>query len=114
MTLKDVIRDDGLVLVTPTEFGEPVTYLKRNGFSRAISAVVIRQTVTVLGEDGDSVLPIFEVHVHNNNVTGISSDELNRGGDGISIPVKVGELATRRTITRLIDHDEGMLVLECR
>ena len=114
MSLKDTIKADGQKFVSVNDFAEPVVYYKRNGLSRSIVAHVERQAFAILGEDGDNVIPIFEVHVHNNETTGISSSELNRGGDSLEFPVVVGGTATRRTIMKLLGHDEGMLILECR
>lgn len=61
-----------------------------------------------------AVIPVFEIHVHNNAVTGISSDELDLGNDQISFPIREGQATSRRTIVQLFDHDHGMLTLECR
>jgi hypothetical protein len=47
-------------------------------------------------------------------VEGIISEELNLGGDMIAFAVRVGQAVQRRTITKLLAHDEGMLTLECR
>lgn len=114
MSLRDLIKTDGLRFVNPNEFSEPVVYFKRNGFSRPINAHIERMSVTILGEDGDHVVPMFEVHVHNNSSTGISSTELNRGGDSLEFAVVAGGEVSRRTILKVLGHDEGMMVLECR
>ena len=97
-----------------SDFAEPVEYFKRDGVARCINAVVIREALAILPEDGDHVTPLFEVHVTNDETLGISSDELNLGGDSIALATRVGLESTRRTITKLLGHDEGMLVLECR
>ena len=75
---------------------------------------VFRDALGVLAEDGDTVLPTFEIHVKNDSTLGISSEELNLGGDSIEFAMRVGQAKARRSITRLISHDEGMLILECR
>jgi hypothetical protein len=54
------------------------------------------------------------VHVANNATTGITSEELDCGGDMVEFAIRVGEPVTRRSIVRLLSHDEGMVVLECR
>ncbi len=115
MTLHTVIAADGLsVFCNANDFAEPVTYYKRSGVARDINAVVIREALAILPEDGDAVTPVFEVHVHNNATTGIASDELNLGGDSISFAVRVGQPVSQRSITKLLGHDEGMVMLECR
>jgi len=121
MTLKSQLATDAIsVFCNTDDFGESVTYHPHQYYNetaraaRTIQAVVIRESITVLSEDGDVVAPVWEVHVANDNVTGISSDELDIGGDQIAFPPREGETAERRTITRLMNHDVGMLVLECR
>jgi len=115
MTLHDMIRSDSVdVFCNPDDFAESVVYYKRNGLSRTINAVVQREAFEVNPEDGDTVVPLFEVHVANDSTLGISSSELNRGGDQIAFATRIGQPIERRTITRLRMHDEGMLVLECR
>lgn len=115
MTLHDVIQTDGLnVFCNANDFGETVTYYPRDGSPRSIVAVVIRNAISPIPEEADIVSPVFEIHVHNDCETGIASDELNLGGDAIEFARRVGECTERRFINRMLDHDEGMLVLECR
>lgn len=115
MTLHDMIQSDAeTVFCNGNDFAETVTYYARHGSARSIVVQVFRNSLTVFSEDGDVVLPVFEVHVKNDATLGISSDELNIGGDAIEFAMRVGQDASRRSITRLLDHDEGMLVLECR
>ena len=115
MTLKDTMQADAVaVFCNVNDFAEAVTYHKRNGLSRTINAVVIREAFAINPEDGDTITPVFEVHVANDSTDGISSDELNIGGDMLAFAVRVGKAVERRSIVRLMSHDEGMLVLECR
>lgn len=122
MTLRTLITDDATsVFLNTDEFAESVTYKPRlfaAGDARAnrtIDAVVIRELIQVVSEDGgETVLPSFEVHVANDSATGISSDELDLGGDKLSFPVRDGLDASDRAIVRLVTQDHGMLVLECR
>ena len=115
MTLHDLIQSDAInVFANANDFAEPVTYYKKTGKARAINAVVVRDALAILPEDGDTVTPVFEIHVANDIVEGISSEELNLGGDMIAFAVRVGQAVQRRTITKLLAHDEGMLTLECR
>lgn len=115
MSLHDVIIADGLsVFANPDDFAESVIYYNRSGVARCIDAVVIREALAILPEDGDAVTPVFEIHVHNDEDTGISSEELNLGGDSIAFAIRVGQERSKRSITKLLGHDEGMLMLECR
>jgi hypothetical protein len=115
MTLHDTIQSDGLtVFCNAYDFAEPATYLTRFCEPRTIQVVIDRQALAVLTEDGDVITPVFEIHVHNNSTTGIASDELNLGGDALEFATRVGQCPTQHSIVRLLSHDEGMLVLECR
>lgn len=115
MTLHDVIQSDSVaVFCNQNDFAEPVKYHKRNGPARAIKAVVVRDEIALYNEDGVTISPVFEVHVANNSTSGISSEEIDLGGDWLSFESRVGKVAARHSITRLISHDEGMLQLECR
>lgn len=115
MTLHDTIQNDAsAVFCNADDFAESVVYYTRDGVARCFDAVVIREALAILPEDGDHVTPVFEVHVTNDATLGISSDELNLGGDSLAFATRVGLERTRRTITKLLGHDEGMLVLECR
>ena len=102
------------VFANPNDFAEPVVYIKRTGKARSINAIVVRNSLSILPEDGDVVTPVFEVKVANDLVKGITSDELDLGGDCIAFAVRVGEKPERRSIIRLLEHDEGMVLLECR
>jgi hypothetical protein len=115
MTLHDTIIEDAKnVFANPQDFAESIVYYKRNGRSRKINAVVVRDDSLQLPEASELVTPRFMVYVSNDGSEGIESKELDLGGDQIGLSPRVGEPAERRSIVRLIEHDEGMLVLECR
>ncbi len=115
MSLHDLIQADAInVFANANDFAEPVVYYKKTGKARPISAVVVRDALAILPEDGDTVTPVFEIHVANDILEGISSEELNLGGDMIAFAVRVGQAVERREIIRLLGHDEGMLYLQGR
>jgi len=115
MSLHDLIQEDAKkVFANPDDFAEPIVYYKRNGRSRKIDAVVLREDSLQLPEASDLVTPRFTIHVANDETEGIASDELDLGGDQIGLSPRVGDPIDRRSIVRLVEHDEGMLVLECR
>jgi len=109
-----IIEDAKTVFANPQDFAESIVYYKRNGRSRKINAVVVRDDSLQLPEASDLVTPRFMVYVSNDGSEGIESKELDLGGDQIELSPRVGEPAERRSIVRLVEHDEGMLVLECR
>jgi len=81
---------------------------------RTIDAVIERQRISVLSGDGDTVAPIWILHVANDSTLGISSDELDLGGDAVTISPRDGDTAERRSITELLSQDHAMLELEVR
>lgn len=117
MTLRATIAADALtVFFNPFDFAESVKYWPRGAsVGRTINAVVIRDQITTFSEDGGQTnLPAFQVFVANTAAGGISSTEINTGGDQIEFPPRDGKTAERRSITQITEQDHGMMVLECR
>lgn len=120
MSLADRMVSDAVnVFLQSDHFAEQVTYYPHRYHTdaarspRTIKAVVTRNQVASFNAD-EQVLPEFEIRVANSATLGISSEELDTGGDQIEFAVRVGETPTRRTIQYVTEHDEGMLVLICR
>jgi hypothetical protein len=120
MSLKERIITDAVnVFLNENQFAEEVTYYPlrfgnpTTASPRSILAVVTRNQVAAFNPD-EQIVPEFEVRVANNSTTGISSDEINTGGDFIKLPTRVGETPQRRSVQLVTEHDEGMLVLICR
>lgn len=115
MTLKQMMQDDaGSVFLNTDEFAETVAYGAVGAISRrSIKAVVFREAIAGTEESGGVVTPVFEVHVANNSTTGISSTEINLGGDVIDFPVRDGLASSTRRIVAITTQDEAMLVLQC-
>lgn len=121
MTLREqLLTDASATFLNADEFAESVVYYPNQYFgeaaraARTITAVVIREPLQVFSEDGDTVLPVWEIHVANSNEVGIASDEIDVGRDQISLPPRDGNDPEKRTITRLIAHDLGMLQIQCQ
>jgi len=121
MTLANsIITDAANVFTSTSDFAETVTYYPHQYFgetardARSISAVVFRNPVQVLQEDGNVVLAEYEVHVANSSSVGISSDEIDTGGDQIEFPPRDGKTAERRSIIKILTQDPGMLVIACQ
>ena len=121
MTLHDMIAADAVTVFTSADdFAEVVTYNPHRHYgeaaraSRSINAVVFLEQIQVLTQDGDTVAPVWQIHVANHATLGITSEELDLGGDQLEFPPRDGKPAETRTITQLIGQDHGMLILECR
>lgn len=121
MSLRESIESDSAkIFLRSDDFAETVTYYPHTGFgetptSREIQAVVIRNQIVASAPDGgDVIVASFEVHVLNDSVNGISSSEIDTGGDQIGIASRIGGTVKKRAILLLEDHDEGMLQISCQ
>lgn len=90
---------------------ERVTYIPRSGSRRQIKVVVSRPGDENLPgvENGGS--PHFEILVKNDSVKGISSSEINTGGDKIEIAMRVAESPKSVRITSIINEDAGFMLV---
>jgi hypothetical protein len=120
MGLKDALLNDAKKFMFDTNtFGEQVTYYPHQDYgqaatSRTIDAIVIRnQIVSYDADGGEAVVPSFDVYVANDSVKGISTTEVNTGGDQIAFPVREGKQAERRNVMHLVEQDHGVLLLTC-
>ena len=92
--------------------GESVTYQPSGGAPRNILAVPNRQPPSALTGAPHGTAPMSTWVVANNAITGISSAELNTGGDKLNIAVNLGETPQGRSIVRIISQDaDGMEIL---
>lgn len=115
MSLRNMMLADAKQIATNVnEFGEAVTYYTRDGDARDISVVVVREALDMLPEAGDVTSTLFQVYVANDSTVGITRDEIDRGGDYIEFPIGNGKEPTRRSIIRILEEDDAMMVLECR
>ena len=115
MSFKDQLAADAAaVFCNADEFGESVTYLKADGTSRSITALVIRNIPQV---DEMGVLRYaIEAHVPNDATTGILDTEADFGGDQLRIAEREGGTDTVDLHIHKSSsgewHDAGMLHLE--
>lgn len=85
------------------QFGESVGYFNRAGDpERTITARVIRDPMTVMSEAGDVPVEAMILSVENDSTNGITSDEINTGGDSVTVAPKAGGATKRCTITKLL------------
>jgi hypothetical protein len=121
MTLRDMMADDVTnIILNVNEFAETVTYVPHRFFgedaraSRSIVAVVERDPIGSVVESESQVMSVYRVSVKNDSTSGIASDEIDTGGDYIELPPRDGKDAERATITRILEQDPAMIVVECR
>lgn len=94
--------------------GESVTYYPKGGGSRAITAIINRGQPGDLDGPPQGVAPRLIIHVANDSSTGISSNEIDTGGDEVKVAVRIGETVQSRRITKIVTMDAGMMELELR
>jgi hypothetical protein len=97
------------------DFGEDVVYTPRNGAPRTIKAIVRRNPPAYVGSNGQPVAPIAEIEVANSATTGISSAELDTGGDAVTVAPRIGGTARAMPVhlpQNGESHDVGATRLE--
>lgn len=93
------------------QFGETVVYYRADGVTRNITAIVVRESLAIIAELGDIVGANLIVEVQNSATLGISSSEVDTGGDRISVALRNGETATQRSIVRVLSDSGAYLRL---
>lgn len=98
--------------------GEEVTYTPKGGTGRTIWAVVNREPVQAIGEMQKGRSPRFTVWVLIDSTVatygGIDADEINTGGDTITLAERYGNAGVARPVGNVLDTDPGMMKLELR
>ena len=105
---------DDLAVEMLAAFGESVTYWPAGGGSRAITAVIDRNPPRELDGLPHGHTKEWIVLVANSSTTGISSSEIDCGGDKIEIPARMGEVAQKRRIVNILSQDSGAIRMEVR
>lgn len=102
-------------------FGETVTYRNRAGAERSIMAIIERGARRDLGGQEKSHTPALTVKVLNRATSiaddgfgGISTAEINLGGDQLDLAERAGAAVTPRHLKALAESSESFLVLEVR
>ena len=95
-----------------SQFGESITYWPRAGGSRPIEAIVEREPPAVYDASGNAVMPRAVIRVFNSCRSGISSREVNSGGDEIEMMLNIGDqLPKRMSIMVMQSQDSGVTSL---
>lgn len=114
MTLKDSIKADvSSVFLNADEFAESVVYKPRSGGARTIKAIVDRDPPAIYDAAGNVVLPAFRLTVRNSCTLGISSKELDTGGDAVELVRKLNEaIPATFSVMRMAYQDEGVVEID--
>jgi hypothetical protein len=90
---------------------EWVTYVPRSGPSRRVEAVIVRTAVEPIPGVVGATRPVVDLLVRNRSDTGISSDEVDTGGDRIRIAPNVNEKPIVMHVTLITEQSAGILTL---
>jgi hypothetical protein len=94
------------------QFGESITYWPRGGGSRPIDAIVEREPPAIYDASGNAVMYKAVIRVNNSCRSGISSREVNTGGDEIEMPLRAGDQVPKRmSVMSMQSQDSGVTVL---
>lgn len=105
---KQMLRGGGRNLTR--QFGETIVYYPRDGSDgRPVQAKVSRNTLEIIQETGDITSQALVVMVENDSCRGISSDEIDTGGDEIAVALRDGLPTQRRAIARVLGDHAGLL-----
>ncbi len=97
-----------------TAFGESVTYYPAGGGSRGILAIIDRESVVGVNGASRGNTQFIIMTVANDSAIGISSSELDTGGDRIEFPKRIGDPVQKRGIRDFNNQDRGMMELEMK
>jgi len=100
---------------------ETVIYRPADGDARNVIALVDREAPGPLPGAGAAVGQQLTITVINqatnaddDDYGGITSDEIDTGGDKVDVAPRVGETRKTRMVKRIAAQDEGMMTVELR
>jgi hypothetical protein len=108
MSFKDELNNDAVnVFLNSNEGAEEISYTPYGGSPKIIKAIVNRQRLSPAGEDtGRALLNQVEIMIANKVDGGVMS--INKGGDTVSLPERVGGIAIDWNVADILGQDEGM------
>ena len=114
--LNDQIAGDAVASFMDADgFAEAVIYTPKGGTPRTINAIVRRETPESQMGSAQDVQPRLLVIVANDPVLGIASNQVNYGGDTITLARRIGQTPSSLTIKMAKGqetNDPGCLSLE--
>jgi hypothetical protein len=96
-----------------TMYGQSTTYRPVTGSTRAITAIIHTDEITIAAFAQDVASVRAVVQVLNNGTSGILASELNLGGDRLDVPLRNGESASILAIKHIINDEAGVTTLAC-
>jgi len=103
--------------VGPTMDGlnaKSIIYRPRGGGSRNIKAIIEYPGPGAIGDLAGGGRPIMDIYIKNSSTSGISSAELDTGGDKLDVPLRFGLTAARVRVTKIVAHDKAILHVQAQ
>ena len=91
-----------------------ITYYPRGGGSRSIEAIIEYPGPAAIGDLAGGSRPIMDIYIENSSTSGISSAEVDTGGDKLDVPLRFGLTAARVRITRIVAQDKAVLHIQAQ
>jgi len=89
---------------------DTIIYRPRKGGSREIKAIVEYPGPAAIGGLEGGSRPVLDIYVKNDSIIGISSAELDTGGDKLdNVPLRYGLTNTKVRIIRIAGQDKAIL-----
>jgi hypothetical protein len=107
-TFKEQLDIDAInTFLDSGEFAEIITYTPKDGTGLLMRAIVDRSQLTPAGEDTGRILKNqIRIFIANNGTYGMTS--INKAGDKVSLPERIGGANVDFLVTDILAQDEGM------
>jgi len=86
-----------------------ITYRPRIGLSRNIEAIIEYPGPEAIDGVAGGSRPIMDVFVENKSIKGISSAEVDIGGDELDVPLRYGLTNKEVRIIQIVEQDKAIL-----
>jgi hypothetical protein len=103
---------DVVSIMLTDEFAEQIVYNFAAGGTRTINAIIDRNPPQIIEDMEPTRSEVIQIVVANDATSGVTSAEVNTGGDYVSLAPRFGGTASNRRVARIVEHDEGAMILE--
>jgi len=107
MTFKTQLATDAaLIFLSGDEFAEVISYVQKGVAAKSIKAIVERKRISPASEDsGRTLIDQVEIIIANDATYGVAS--INKGGDTVSLPERIGGTSITWSVADILNQDSG-------
>lgn len=99
--------DAANAILNGDEFAETIAYTPKGGAAKSIKAIVERKRISPASEDtGRTLIDQVEIFIANDATYGVTS--INKGGDTVSLPERIGGSNITWSVTDILSQDPGI------